>query len=205
MDEQAHPHWRISCRSKLANEQVVPVTHRAESRWVEFEHLLRLRHDEMRRFAHHLVGDPDRAQDALQEAYLKAFRAFDRFREREPDASVRWLSSIVYHSCIDELRRAKRRRVTGSRLDSSVVDPVPGPERTVPTQVAVREALARLSADSRAAVLLVDEIGLSYRAAAEILRIPEGTVASRLSGARAALRSALGDRETQEREAHSHG
>jgi RNA polymerase sigma-70 factor (ECF subfamily) len=157
----------------------------------------------MRRFAHHLVGDPERAQDALQEAYLKAFRAFHRFRATEPAAIKGWLSRIVYHSCIDELRSAKRSRPTTDALESSV-DPGPGPERTVLARLALRQALGQLSADSRAAVLLVDAIGLDYRAAAEILRIPEGTLASRLSSARAALHRALSEPETHGRKADTH-
>jgi RNA polymerase sigma-70 factor (ECF subfamily) len=67
------------------------------------------------------------------------------------------------------------------------------PAETLSMRHALARALAELAPEDRAAVLLVDAEGFDYRGAAEILGIPEGTVASRLNRARAALRRALGD------------
>jgi RNA polymerase sigma-70 factor (ECF subfamily) len=145
----------------------------------------------LRAVAYRVLGNRDLMDDALQEAYLKAFRALPSFRGDARVAS--WLYRIVYNSCLDQLRRARLRRhapleATGERSD-------PGPD---PAEVATRRhdlaaALASLPPDMRAAVLLVDAEGMDYREAAEILGISRGTVASRLNRARAHLRRALGD------------
>ena len=144
----------------------------------------------LRALAYRLLGDRDRMDDALQEAYVKAFRALPGFRG---DSSVgTWLYRITYNACLDELRRS--RRVQHVPLDEAVEQP--GGSRD-PADVAgprgdLAQALARLPPDERAAVLLVDAQGFDYREAARALGIPEGTVASRLNRARASLRSALG-------------
>jgi RNA polymerase sigma-70 factor, ECF subfamily len=127
--------------------------------------------------------------DALQDAYLKAFRALPSFRSESSVAS--WLYRIVYNSCLDQLRRA---RVRGhASLEDLVEPPDPRPD---PADVATHRhdlaaALASLPPDMRAAVLLVDAEGLDYQEAAEVLGVARGTVASRLNRARAHLRSAL--------------
>ncbi|HEY3186891.1 MAG TPA: sigma-70 family RNA polymerase sigma factor [Solirubrobacteraceae bacterium] len=148
------------------------------------------RHDRsLRRLAFRLLGDRDRMDDALQEAYIRAFRSLPRFRARSAPAT--WLYRIVYNACIDELRRAHAQ--SAAPLD---VAPEAASEQDVADLVvgrsALAEALAALPPEQRAAVLLVDGDGFDYRAAAEVLGVEVGTVASRLSRARSALRQALG-------------
>ena len=144
----------------------------------------------LRALAYRLLGDADRMDDALQEAYVKAFRALPRFRG---DAKLgTWLYRIAYNACLDELERS--RRVVQLPLEEiAEAGPRTEPGEVVPRRVDLVEARAALPAEDRAAVLLVDAQGFDYREAAAVLEIPEGTVGSRLNRARAALRRALGD------------
>jgi RNA polymerase sigma-70 factor (ECF subfamily) len=156
-----------------------------------FAHLIR-RHDRgLRALAFRLLGDRDRMDDALQEAYVRAFRGLGRFRG---DSSVAtWLYRIVYNVCVEELSRS--RRAGGLELDAIAepADPSADIEGTVVLRSRLADALAELTHEDRAAVLLVDAQGFDYRSAGEVLGIPEGTVASRLNRARASLRRALED------------
>lgn len=142
-----------------------------------------LRH---RRLAFRLLGDRHRMDDVLQEAYARAFRALPRFRGGA--ALGTWLYRIVYNACLDDLRRS------GARKEVSLDEWREGRaarSEQVEERLDLESALAALPVDLRAVVLLVDAEELSYDEAAEVLGIPPGTVASRLSRARAVLRSAL--------------
>lgn len=144
----------------------------------------------LRALAYRLLGDRDRMDDALQEAYVKAFRGLPRFRG---DAKLgTWLYRIVYNACLDELERA--RRVVHLPLSEATEQPSgrPDPGDVVAGRGDLSRALAELAPEDRAAVLLVDADGFSYDEAAAVLEIPAGTVASRLNRARARLREALG-------------
>lgn len=161
-----------------------------------FTALLREYDDGLRGLAFRLLGDRDRLDDVLQEAYLKAFRALKGFRGEASPAT--WLYRIVYNACLDDLRRRR-------------VDPL-GPAELADLGPAVEEesgavlerdriarALARLPLPQRAAVLLVDVHGFDYAEAGHALGVPEGTIASRLSSARAALRRELDERQEIDR------
>jgi RNA polymerase sigma-70 factor (ECF subfamily) len=155
-----------------------------------FDELLRRHDDRMRGLAYRLMADRHRMDDALQEAYLKAFKGLHRFRAGSDFGT--WLYRITYNACIDELRKRKRSPVS----TEDPVDPIsdrPGPERTVSASETVRSALAELPVDQRVTVVLVDGEGFDHREAAEILGVAPGTVASRLHRARAALRRVLGE------------
>ena len=145
----------------------------------------------LRALAYRLLGDRDRMDDALQDAYVKAFRALPRFRGESKLGT--WLYRIAYNACLDELERS--RRVVQLPLEEELAEAGPRnePAEVVPRRADLVEALAALPAEDRAAVLLVDAQGFDYREAASILGVPEGTVASRLNRARRALRRALGD------------
>jgi RNA polymerase sigma-70 factor, ECF subfamily len=142
-----------------------------------------LRH---RRLAFRLLGDRDRMDDVLQDAYARAFRALPRFRGRATLGT--WLYRIVYNACLDELRRS------GARKEVSLDEwreRGSGATASVEERLDLEAALAALPVELRAVVLLIDADELSYDEAAEILGIPPGTVASRLSRARDALKGAL--------------
>lgn len=127
--------------------------------------------------------------DALQEAYVRAFRGLGGFRS---DADVgTWLYRIVYNSCIDELRRGRRRPEPVDVTTWDTPSAGPGPERAVAAADSVLRALAALPDDQRLTVVLVDAEGFDNIAAAELLGVAVGTVASRLSRARATMRRVL--------------
>jgi RNA polymerase sigma-70 factor, ECF subfamily len=146
-----------------------------------FERLLDRHHRRLRRVVCGIVTEPDRVEDVLQEAYLKAYRKLPRAFANEAHESV-WLYRVVYRCCIDEVRRMRRNRETPV-LELHAAAPSAGSD--------VLEALATLSVQDRTVVLLVDLVGLGYDEAAEVLHIPRGTVASRLNAARARLREAF--------------
>lgn len=141
-----------------------------------FERILDRHHRRLRRVCVGMVG-ADRADDVLQDAYLKAYlRLPKRFANEAHEAT--WLYRVVYRCCLDELRRERRSKET-SLPEIHVV------ERTPPD---VADALRGLSPRDRAVLLLVDLLGFSYDEAAAILRVPRGTVASRLNAARERFR-----------------
>ena len=144
----------------------------------------------LRALAYRLLGDRERMDDALQEAYVKAFRALPTFRG---DSSLgTWLYRIAYNACLDELDRTRGLHELPPLENPEPSDPRPDVAESVSVREQLARALAQLTPVDRAAVLLVDAQGFDYRAAGEVLGVPSGTIASRLNRARAVLRRALG-------------
>ncbi|MEA2717025.1 MAG: polymerase sigma-70 factor, subfamily [Actinomycetota bacterium] len=142
----------------------------------------------LRGLAFRLLGDRDRMDDVLQEAYVKAFRSLPRFKG--DSALGTWLYRIVFNACADDLRSRKATVPLDDRLD--VADSRPGPADVVVGRGELAAALDSLTPDQRAAVLLVDAYGLDYAEAAAVLGVATGTIGSRLNRARATLRTVLG-------------
>jgi RNA polymerase sigma-70 factor (ECF subfamily) len=145
-------------------------------------------------FALQLTGHPDDALDLAQEAMLRFFRTLGRFDAERP---VRpWLLRIVRNLVRDRARRLRVRRHVPLQPNPEVLatdppDPSPSPEdraATTELQLLLWRALRRLPPQFREIVSLRDYLGLSYREIAEALRIPTGTVMSRLHRARSMLR-----------------
>jgi RNA polymerase sigma-70 factor, ECF subfamily len=145
----------------------------------------------LRALAFRLLGDRDRMDDALQEAYVKAYRALPHFRGGSKLGT--WLYRIAYNACLDELERSRRVVQLPLGEVGEPADHRSSVAETVASRGDLAEALAALAPEDRATVLIVDAHGFSYRDAGEVLGVPEGTIASRLNRARAALRRALGD------------
>jgi RNA polymerase sigma-70 factor (ECF subfamily) len=143
----------------------------------------------LRALAYRLLGDRDRMDDALQEAYLKAFRALPRFRAESKLGT--WLYRITYNVCLDELERSSRTTHLPLADIPEPADPGPPADEGLSNRETLATALDALAPEERAAVLLVDAEGFDYRAAGEVLGVPAGTIASRLNRARAALRRSL--------------
>lgn len=154
-----------------------------------FAALVRHHDPGLRALAFRLLGDRTRMDDALQETYVKAFRSLPRFRHES--ALATWLYRIAYNACLDELRRTRVVVDIDSVRERGGQDA--DPADTLSTRQSLAAALAELPPEDRAAVLLVDAGGFDYHGAAEILGVPDGTVASRLNRARAALRHSLRD------------
>jgi RNA polymerase sigma-70 factor (ECF subfamily) len=131
--------------------------------------------------------------DVLQEAYVKAYRALPRFRGDSKLGT--WLYRIAYNACLDELERSRRVVQLPLGEVAEPADPRSSVAETVASRRDLAAALAALAPEDRAAVVMVDAHGLAYRDAGDVLGVPEGTIASRLNRARAALRRTLGDWE----------
>lgn len=154
-----------------------------------FEALVAEHDHALRALAFRLLEDRGAMQDVMQDAYVNAYRALGSFAG---DAAFgTWLYRIVYNACMDELRRRPRRAHVPLDETPERADPSPGPAETVAARTDLAAALATLTPEHRAIVLLVDANGLSYEQVGGILGVPAGTVASRLNRARAALRPAL--------------
>jgi RNA polymerase sigma-70 factor (ECF subfamily) len=142
----------------------------------------------LRRTARRLVGCPADAEDLVQETYLRAYRWFHRYR---PGSNIRaWLYTIMHRARTDALRRAGRRVRTVPLHGDGPTAP-PGPETRHFGQEELARALGRLPEAFREAVLLRDVHDLSYEEIARILRIPAGTVMSRIYRGRTRLRRDL--------------
>jgi RNA polymerase sigma-70 factor, ECF subfamily len=145
----------------------------------------------LRVLAFHLLGDPDQTDDALQDVYIKAFRALPDFAGTSSLST--WLTRITYTTCISHIR-SRRRLVPVPDLEPEPSLPDgPDPTDDLSDRRLVRDALRRLPPEQRAVVVLVGVQGLDYRQTAEILGVPSGTIASRLSTARRVLRNELRD------------
>ena len=161
------------------------VAHVAGDRYA-FEELFHRHRRQLYRLALITSRDPEDAKDALQDAMLKAHRKAPSFRH---DASVSsWLYRIVVNACLDRLRRNKIHPVTP--LDDDVWH-YGDPTSRVDTVLVVERALRRLPLEQRAVVVAVDMQGYSVAETARLLGVPEGTVKSRCSRARAKLAKTL--------------
>ena len=136
-----------------------------------------------------VMRNPDDAADALQEAYISAFRRAGTFRG---DARVTtWLHRVVVNACLDRLRSLKVRSTEtlpddldrSPELAAEPADPVEAEQ----DRAQIVAALGRLNADQRAALVLVDMQGYSVDEAAAILGCAPGTVKSRCARGRARL------------------
>jgi RNA polymerase sigma-70 factor (ECF subfamily) len=148
--------------------------------------------EQLRSLAYHMVRDREATRDVLQDAYVKAYVGLSGFRE-EADLGT-WLYRIVYTTCLNHLRTVSRRPQATGDDPVSTLERLGGredPAGDVDAKLDVAEVLLSLPAEQRAAVVLVDAWGLGFAHAAEVLGVPQGTVASRVSSARAKLRSAL--------------
>jgi RNA polymerase sigma-70 factor (ECF subfamily) len=147
----------------------------------------------LRSLAFRLLGTSASMEDALQESYLKAYRALPAFRGDSSPGT--WLYRITYNTCLDELRRRRQVIVLPLSEVTDCPDPAPEPGERFGLRTSLSRALAGLPPDQRAAVLLVDAQGFDYLAASEVLGIPDGTLRSRLSRARSRLRDVLADHD----------
>jgi RNA polymerase sigma-70 factor (ECF subfamily) len=148
--------------------------------------------------AYRILGDPDAASDATQDAFLSAFNAMVKFRGGSFKA---WLLRIVTNACYDQLRRKKRR--PASSLDDLPVeadhsqymhDPAERPDEFVERQElghTIQAGFATLPVEQRTILVLSDVQGLNYNEIAEVTGLSLGTVKSRLSRGRARLRDYL--------------
>lgn len=165
-----------------------------------FNSLILLHQDALFNIALRTLGDEDRAADAVQEALISAFRSLYTFHGGSFRA---WLARTVVNKCYDEYRRSSRHPtipltpiVDDEEIEDGdwLRDPSPSlEERFDDSELnnALQSCINSLPFPARAVLALVDVDGLSYEEAASALRIPIGTVKSRLARARASMRDSL--------------
>jgi RNA polymerase sigma-70 factor (ECF subfamily) len=135
-----------------------------------------------------ITRDPERAKDAVQETFARAWRDLPGLRD--PDRFDPWLHRLLANACIDELRRVRNRafEVELSELDHpAVVDST----LAVADRDALERGFRRLDPEQRSAIVLYYYLDLPLPEVAAALRLPTGTAKSRLHRARASLRAAL--------------
>jgi RNA polymerase sigma-70 factor (ECF subfamily) len=148
-----------------------------------FDTLVRLHQQRMWAVALRTLRDPEEAADAVQDACLSAFRSAASYRGEARVTT--WLHRIVVNACLDRARR-RAVRPTVPLPEQPPADPRDQlAERE--TGLEVEQALATLPDDQRLALVLVELEGLSVAEAAQLLKVPEGTVKSRCFRGRARL------------------
>jgi RNA polymerase sigma-70 factor (ECF subfamily) len=146
-------------------------------------------YDRLYRWLCHLTRDRHTAEDLVQETFLKAFTALDRFRTGSNFQA--WIFRIAHNNWVNQRRSAARQR-------EALPDNLPGPDDDPAVEAAQRETHARigravqeLPPEFRAALLLRAEENLSFRQIAEVLGLTEETARWRVFKARQKLLSAL--------------
>lgn len=152
-----------------------------------FSEIVRRHRDRMWAVALRTLGDPDEAADAVQDAFVSAYRKADGFRGEA--AVTTWLHRIVVNACLDRMRRKAARPVADDELIEAAERDAPLPDHTGEREVSmeVSAALKLLPPDQRAALVLVDMMGYAVEDAAAVLGVPAGTVKSRCARGRAKL------------------
>ena len=139
------------------------------------------------------------AQDIVQDAYVRALRAFDRYRGGDPRA---WLLTIVRNTCYTWLRANRSPEAATQALDVDKGDMVAADTDTEPEarflqsvdRQLLREAIDSLPVEFREAFVLRELEGLAYKEIADVADVPLGTVMSRLARARHHLQQRLRQR-----------
>ena len=166
-----------------------------------WEEIVQRYHRRIYNICYRFAGTGDDAQDLTQEVFIKMYRTLPSY-DVERGALMTWVTTITRNLLVDHFRKSKQDRMTDS-LDSSPSeheDAMPLSEQIhdhglTPDEQAqgrevketVHQALQKLSPDLREAVILRDLQDMDYKEIATVLRVPEGTVKSRINRGRAEL------------------
>ena len=153
-----------------------------------FVDLVRSRGDRLFGIAHRILRDVERAEDALQDALVIAWRDLPDLRD--PDRFDPWVHRLLTNVCIAAARR-ERRRVANLHVLQFEDPAAPDDFLTVSDRDQLDRAFRRLTPDERAVLVLRHYVGYEPTEIAEILRLSPGTIRSRLHHAHRAMRAAL--------------
>ena len=161
-----------------------------------FEQLMRKHESRMYSVAVRMCGNREDAQDCVQDAMLRIYRALDRFKGQSSFST--WVYRITMNTCLDELRRRKVRASTSldTLLESgwSPTDEADTPEHhaiDAERRKALSGAIQSLPEDMRSAIVLREMQGLSYEEISDVLSVNVGTIKSRISRGREKLRQLI--------------
>ena len=154
-----------------------------------FAALVRLHQRRAYAVARAIVLSHEDAEDAVQDGFLHAYRALDRFRSDQPFGA--WLNRIVANASLDLVRRRKVREA--DELPETVALPFRDPGEADELKRRLGDALSRLTDRQRSVIVLHDVEGYTHGEIGRMLGMPEGTARSDLHHARAALRLVLKD------------
>lgn len=172
--------------------QVIAAARRGDVR--AFEVIVRRYQHPVWRLCFGLTGDRAAAEDAMQEAFLRIYKHLPRYRTQSRFST--WLFAIARNCAIDELRRRTRRNVLGRRAVSpEAIDEGPA------AALEVRDAVLALPLELREPIIWIDVLGATYAEAARALKVPLGTLKSRVHKARHTLAFELADRGERSGEA----
>lgn len=152
--------------------------------------------------AYGMLSDREDASDAAQEVFVRVYKSIESFKEQS--SFTTWLYRITTNICSDILRKRQKNanvtsinQVIDEKKDLDIKDEAPTPEENVELSEklrVVREAISELREEYKVVITLCDMEGMSYDEIADILKIPSGTVKSRISRARNALKKKLIDK-----------
>jgi RNA polymerase sigma-70 factor (ECF subfamily) len=166
-----------------------------------WEELVQRYHRRIYNICYRFIGRADEAEDLAQEVFIKMYRTLGSY-EVEKGAFTTWFSTITRNLLVDHFRKTKQDRVTDSLEaapagnDDALTIGEQLPDKSAPpdtrvrqreTQEMVHHALQKLSPELREAVILRDLQDMDYREIALALKVPEGTVKSRINRGRAEL------------------
>ena len=166
-----------------------------------WEEIVRLHNRRIYNLCYRFTNSADDAQDLTQDVFIRVYRTLASYAV-EKGAFATWLTTLARNLLVDHFRRSKQDRITDSidaglreeedslSLSDRLEDPGPSPDDRLAskeTQKMVQKALERLSPDLREAVILRDLQDMDYKEIAQVLRVPEGTVKSRINRGRMEL------------------
>ncbi|HYX70783.1 MAG TPA: sigma-70 family RNA polymerase sigma factor [Terriglobales bacterium] len=166
-----------------------------------WEEIVHTHHRRIYNLCYRFTGSLDDAEDLTQEVFIRIYRTLGSYAT-ERGSFITWVSTMTRNLLVDHFRKTKQERVTDSleatpagdddapTLGDKLADPGAGPEdrmRSAQTQQKVQMALQRLSPELREAVILRDLQDMDYKDIAKVLRVPEGTVKSRINRGRTEL------------------
>ena len=168
---------------------------------VAWEEIVQRYHRRIYNICYRFAGSADDAQDLTQEVFIRMYRTLNSY-DVARGAFMTWVTTLSRNLLVDHFRKTKHDRLTDS-LDSTasdnpdaltlsdrIPDEGPAPDSGVQsreTHDAVHQALQKLSPELREAVILRDLQDMDYREIATVLKVPEGTVKSRINRGRAEL------------------
>jgi RNA polymerase sigma-70 factor, ECF subfamily len=176
-----------------------------------WEDIVRAYNRRIYNLCYRFTNSADNAEDLTQEVFIKVYRTLASY-DVEKGAFTTWLTTLTRNLLVDHFRRSRMDRVTESidagrteeddsvSLSERLPDRGPSPADRLAsqeTQKIVQRALARISPDLREAVILRDLQDMDYKEISKVLRVPEGTVKSRINRGRTELARLLSRNKKQ--------